>query len=512
MAPQSEQSRTTDEEAASVGIEVVPVEKLRCPLDTEESSSSLETGHSTVTPHSARKAPNSRKSRMTRREWILAGVGVIALIGLAVGLGVALAPSGKDTSPTSATTLPPQKESPFPETKAYIDSICSSFNDTSLCEDVCAPAECCTTSGRKSCLSEYADSCLAYAKCHGVVEIEILAPPAPLNLPEICARDNLTDCSEACHDAKCCFEEDMESCQATHLLTCLDYAPCQVLNTRSRLRPADTSSLIEMCSLSGDETIPSEECMGACRGASCCWADGDDSCLQTNFMECMTYSPCNEFDFRKPNNMVDPPTANIERVCSVDSVLTQEGYAKCQAQCNEGWCCNAAREPYNCFAEDPFGCLYYQQCEILPLAGGSVPRAPFNLTDICNIDDLDAGALENCIETCKPAACCVVEGDENCYNDGNALACDEYEICKPVHTLSSGNLESPPNALAVCTKENVSTEAGYKMCASICEPAACCNSLGPDNCLLENIATCGEWNIGGCYLLSSTLIGRRDEP
>ena len=45
---------------------------------------------------------------------------------------------------------------------------------------------------------------------------------------------------------------------------------------------------------------------------------------------------------------------------------------------------------------------------------------------------------------------------------------------------------------------------------NICQPAACCNSLGDDNCLLDNISTCSEWNAGGCYLFAST-IGRSED-
>lgn len=440
---------------------------------------------------------------MARREWILAGVGVIALLALGVILGVALAPRND----TETDPVPPQKESPFPEVKSYIDNICSSLNDTSLCQDVCAPADCCVTSGRNSCLSDHADSCLAYAKCHAVIE-DTIAPPAPLDLHEVCSSGNLDECRNACQAAKCCFDEETESCQATHLLTCLDYAPCQVLNNKSKLTPADTEELLETCSLSVDGTIPSEECDQACRKASCCWDDGDDSCLQTNFVACLSYSPCEDLVLRKPNNMVDLPTVNVEQACSVDSVLTSEGFQRCQAACQPAWCCHASREPYNCFMEDPFGCLRYQQCDVLPLAGGSVPRAPSNLLDVCKgIDKLESGALQSCIDSCKPSACCVADGEDNCYNDGNALACDEYEVCKPIHALSSGKtLESPPNMLAVCTRENVSTQAGFNMCVDICKPAACCNSLGSDNCLLDNIATCGEWNIGGCHLLSNAAV------
>jgi hypothetical protein len=82
------------------------------------------------------------------------------------------------------------------------------------------------------------------------------------------------------------------------------------------------------------------------------------------------------------------------------------------------------------------------------------------------------------------------------------LVCAEYEICKPIHALSSGVLGEPPENLAeVCNADALSNVDGYRQCWIMCQPARCCNDLGSDNCVLENIMTCGEWNIGGCYML-----------
>jgi hypothetical protein len=83
------------------------------------------------------------------------------------------------------------------------------------------------------------------------------------------------------------------------------------------------------------------------------------------------------------------------------------------------------------------------------------------------------------------------------------LVCAEYDICVPVHTLSSGSLVDPPENLAVvCNGSALSSVDGYTQCEIMCRPAQCCNSLGGDNCLLENIMACNEWNVGGCYLLN----------
>jgi hypothetical protein len=512
----SPRDKKGDEESttASVGIEVVPLDgdntKHRTSLTTEPSNATLmEDGSTdTRTPPSIKKVPNTPRARVTRREWILAGIGVIALVGLAVGLAVALAPSD------DRTTTVQQAESPFPESKAYIDNVCASQDDSSLCQDVCAAAECCTTSGSNSCLSLNADDCLAYAKCHVVLEEKPVAPPAPLDLQDLCLFQNdLTACRNACQVAECCYNTQdvhVESCQATHFLTCLDYAPCQVLSESTSLRPSDTQRLLEICSLSVDGTTPSEECEVACRRASCCWEQGEGSCLQSDFMSCLTYSPCHDVFFRKPNSVVDKPSMNIEQVCSLDRILTPDGYEECKEQCEEAACCSATNPPYNCFKNDPFACLWYSKCELLPLAGGTVPRAPSDLNDICSdIAELGSAELQTCLDYCKQSVCCDADGVENCYNDGNALACDEYQVCKPIYsTLERGHLKSPPKTLSLCTPDNVASEAGYKFCTDICEPAECCNSLGDDSCLLDNIEMCGEWNMGGCYLISAAFARR----
>ena len=194
----------------------------------------------------------------------------------------------------------------------------------------------------------------------------------------------------------------------------------------------------------------------------------------------------------------DSPQASITWVfdkCTIDSVLEQDGYKECQQQCEEASCC--ATDAQDCDG----ACLYYSRCDLLTQAGGSVPRAPHNLEDLCNIDDLGNDALKSCMQVCEPAACCEAEGDKNCVNEGNKLVCAEYaDICKPIYDLG-GTLESPPENLAViCNGNTLSTVDGYETCWHMCQPAQCCNDVD-DNCLLENIITCGQWNIGGCYLL-----------
>ena len=198
------------------------------------------------------------------------------------------------------------------------------------------------------------------------------------------------------------------------------------------------------------------------------------------------------------SGMTDSSQATITWLfekCTIDSVLEQDGYKECQQQCEEASCC--ATDAQVCDGT----CLHYSRCDLLTQAGGSVPRAPINLEDLCNIDDLAKDALKKCMQVCEPAACCEAVGDENCVNEGNTLVCAEYfDICKPIYDLE-GTLDSPPENLAdICNSDKLSTVDGYQTCWLTCQPAQCCNDVD-DSCLLENIIACGEWNVGGCYLL-----------
>lgn len=499
-----------EQNVSSDGSIEVPVEKHRASLATEPSATSLEDGDSSQTPCPTaeqspvivKKVDSPKKTRMSRREWALVALGVIALVGLGVGLGVALAPSDDETETVS------QSSSAFSESAAVIQDVCVDEFAENECRDACQEAECCTVaSGRNSCLSTNANQCFAYSKCHMVLENDDYdssssIPPAPSDLYDVCASD-LTSCREKCQAAECCFTEsdEMESCQATRLLACMDYAPCQVLRGEYVLTPANTSELAEICS------TPSEECSSVCQAASCCWNRGEDSCFQSDFISCLTYAPCQELRLRPPLSVLERPKVNVEQVCGIDSLLTADGYEECAQVCKDATCCFATNPPYNCFKNDPFGCLYYGKCELLPLAGGSVPRAPSNINDICkDVYSLDATELQTCLDACKPSACCASQ-DDNCYDQGNVLACDEYKICKPLYGVLSqetNTLRSPPETLRLCTPENVATASGFTYCKNVCEPAECCNSMGDDSCLLDNIVTCAEWNIGGCHLLATT--------
>jgi hypothetical protein len=203
----------------------------------------------------------------------------------------------------------------------------------------------------------------------------------------------------------------------------------------------------------------------------------------------------------------------------VDSILTSDGFQECFAECQIASCCRAAaRGPYNCFDQDPLGCLQYESCQLLDQASGDVPRAPLDLNETCqDFETLDIDDLQWCLETCQPSACCFdTTNDDNCWEDGNQLACREYTVCQALLQATrtgTTRLPSPPAQLDEnsCAAETIATVEGFELCVKLCQPAECCNSLGNDNCLLDNIAMCSEWNALGCFLFASIASGRNED-
>jgi hypothetical protein len=448
---------------------------------------------------------------------LIAAIASLALIGLVVGLSVGLTRNkGSDE-----VGLSPEEtvSSPFTESKAYITSVCSE-DDKTLCEKTCEPVDCCNPFAENNCLMENAEKCMEYAMCHVVTELESIG--APSDLAQTC--ETASDaCRAACEDVKCCFD-DVDKCQDTQFLKCLDYAPCQILNKKSTVTPA-SPELINIC------LDPEEQDRGACETecekASCCWDETvEGNCLTTDMISCMTYSPCGALLIPAANTVVDRPDNDFNEICSIDSVLTADGYADCQDKCATATCCTAAGED-NCFQIDPVGCLQHLQCGLLNLAGGSVePADTTSLTEICNLQEiLNSGPSDECKTACEPAKCCVSQ-DDNCLADGNVLACASYLPCLPVLLLGEnglggfpdfnftgsgggeqdvvppifgeGTIGEPPEGL----QEKCSNSDTLDECTELCKEVECCTSMGDDNCLLENVIACATWNLQGCFAVN----------
>jgi hypothetical protein len=217
-------------------------------------------------------------------------------------------------------------------------------------------------------ISKELQGCLSYAKCQAVKNNNRI-DPAPASLPHLCGEMGLhTDpdsCEDICRGARCCFNDEGESCLADNLDICMDYAPCQNLRDNTNNLMTAPYDLDENCYL----RLP--ECEETCKQAACC-SDPTSRCYQENFMACLTYAPCNNVSETVSITVPEifsrlpmPPTELIFACDEKQTVLEQEHLEPCATYCEQASCCYESNQDANCFHEDPLGCLlWHQHCQV----------------------------------------------------------------------------------------------------------------------------------------------------
>jgi len=206
--------------------------------------------------------------------------------------------------------------------------------------------------------------CVSYAKCH-VIAGQLDAAPA--NLPALCSFETLEKdpqgCQSLCQPLKCCYSNDSDNCLAEKFDLCMDYAPCQNLRTVE----GTTVNVLETAphTLDFDCYWQQPECTETCAKAESC-GDSSSFALQSNFISCLTYSPCNgvtetEIQVAPQFNTVSQPPNDIIYACDPDNEEPTE--KTCVEYCTEAACCWKDNKDDNCFFEDPLGCLAWEaQC------------------------------------------------------------------------------------------------------------------------------------------------------
>jgi hypothetical protein len=317
-----------------------------------------------------------------------------------------------DTSDNAAFVPEKDPNGTFPEEKMFVNQVCSSgtikSDEGRRCRDACEPQffECCdafdeydiyeiekeaseanvdtedTNFGSDASVAEKDWSectldkelagCMAYAKCQ-TLGIKVV-DPAPSTLSVLCSEKHLSQdpvsCQELCKPVRCCYSDSNDNCMAADFDICSDYAPCQNLRTGYILHTAP-DDLDEMC------LWQQPECTEKCELAKCC-GDPDSSCLQNNFMACLTYVPCNDFTRTEIKlapqfGVVKKPTNELLDACGEYSDLLANIAAvhmpsthSCMDLCDEVKCCWSSLPGENCFFSDPLGCLAWeQQCQVL---------------------------------------------------------------------------------------------------------------------------------------------------
>lgn len=151
----------------------------------------------------------------------------------------------------------------LPDLPSNISVICNGNNATvDECSSICSEVACCfppsivsasttnstnntSISTQPSCFANFEDTCTAYAPycTEDIISEALLAaeapspvpqsfsiPPAPPDLPSLCALGVGAFCSQVCEAAACCFEASSEpSCLAEYEETCDGYSPCSIL-------------------------------------------------------------------------------------------------------------------------------------------------------------------------------------------------------------------------------------------------------------------------------------------
>lgn len=307
-------------------------------------------------------------------------------------------------------------------------------------------------------------------------------------------------CEEACLPAECCYEKTTESCQASKLLMCLDYAPCQNLRDDAVIVPAP-ENLDEIClsKISGDEA-DFGLCDDTCAKASCCVdLDLGDNCLSTDFINCLTYASCAFWTLELNTDVVPPAPEELTEVCSIDSLMSEvPTREECSTLCEPASCCTEFGED-NCFASDPFGCGEYATCILLDLTGGDLSPAPETITDICTLENVfTEEGHDDCEEMCGPAACCTQLGDDNCLAEGNVVACAGYVPCLFL-MLTDGDIGMPPDDIGDYCKDGMD-ESELDQCQAECDKSKCCWSF-TGNCFFGNFIACTAYGIACAPLL-----------
>ena len=211
--------------------------------------------------------------------------------------------------------------------------------------------------------------CMAYAKCQALAG---QADPAPANLLDLCSLERLKEdpdsCDELCRQKNldCCFSKEKDNCLAEKFDLCMDYAPCQ--NLRSLDNPEGVLEIAPR-SLDYDCYYQQPSCTETCEKASCCSAVGDFSCLQYNFLSCITYAPCSNvtvvnITIPPQFNHLSQPSVDLVLACEKDVPILEPTDRSCESMCNDAACCWSKTD--NCFHLDPLGCLAYEaQCQSL---------------------------------------------------------------------------------------------------------------------------------------------------
>eukprot|EP00546_Thalassionema_frauenfeldii_P017090 CAMPEP_0178895606 /NCGR_PEP_ID=MMETSP0786-20121207/685_1 /TAXON_ID=186022 /ORGANISM="Thalassionema frauenfeldii, Strain CCMP 1798" /LENGTH=1224 /DNA_ID=CAMNT_0020565865 /DNA_START=73 /DNA_END=3748 /DNA_ORIENTATION=+ len=454
------------------------------------------------------------------------------------------------------TFLPSNSRDPLPQAPDTLGKSCSEGSLTSqagavIVFTIAAKALCCFDT---SCAAANLKACATYSPCIIIFKSmlgeptnsptsDILAgitnntenieqestalPSPPSDLSDLCnfnsterTIDKIQKCALACEPGLCCLPGAENSCLMDQLFVCLEYTPCQILETF--LEPTGdyfiSEPIFDLDLVCTPVSLSTEAgrvaCIQGCYAGLCCTSPSE-SCAMQNIFRCLKYRSCerivdpenggfkgivplfNVSESNRTNKTIQPPSSSdIGDECAIEKLSDDEGIAECHDICLEADCCTT--EVGNCYHFNTDVCNLYGDCTNLfiveldsptesPNADNEPP--PNDLPILCSEDD-EIFSPE-CFTLCEKALCCFDK--ENSCVDENQEWCFLYAPCKVLETKS----EIERACAAGATIE----------CKLLCNEGSCCFPKKSNN----TSRTSCENNIDFCMYYQTCSVIYQDE-
>ena len=183
---------------------------------------------------------------------------------------------------------------------ANLPHLCGDFGmelDPDSCEAACRNARCCFNDEGLSCLADNIDICMDYAPCQNLRSTDNMLQTAPETLDQDCFLQ-LPECFEACEKATCC-NDPTSRCFQENFMSCMTYAPCNNVTDINievpeifSVLPIPPAELIYACD--EQQTVLEKEnleaCAKYCEQAACCYdLNPQGNCFHDDPLGCLLW-------------------------------------------------------------------------------------------------------------------------------------------------------------------------------------------------------------------------------
>ena len=168
------------------------------------------------------------------------------------------------------------------------------------CAEECGILKCCYSTKSDNCMAEKFDLCMDYAPCQNLRMLDAptgVLETAPRTLDYDCYNQE-QQCTETCEQARCCSDLEDYSCFQYNFLSCITYAPCSNVTEVNITIPAQfihvpqpSIDLVYACDTDAPIIEPTDRtCEQICNDAACCWStSASDNCFHMDPLGCLAY-------------------------------------------------------------------------------------------------------------------------------------------------------------------------------------------------------------------------------